>query len=226
MGTQTIYWAAFNQEPTLDLELKSLVRHIANTQSNHIGSNQVACPAIRDKHSNTFYSTFPYDLKVIFEDKLITNKPKVIEQRTGLYENSYAFNWHYNRIFFSPIPQIMETSPAFLHQTSYTQYGHAPSGAFDIGRWFRPSAPTFQLWSGVNEFKALKYEAHLYFNFPSENNIELKEFKMTDFLYKISSASVSHKQLISKQNLHSLYARFSQSGLSRKITTEIEANLL
>ena len=120
----------------------------------------------------------------------------------------------------------METSPAFLHQTSYTQYGHAPSGAFDIGKWFRPSAPTFQLWSAVNNFKASKGEAHLYFNFPSENNIQFKEFEMTDLLYKISSASVSHKQSIPKQNLQSLYARFGQSGFSKKIMTEIEANLL
>jgi hypothetical protein len=226
MGTQTIYWAAFNQNSTPDLELKSLVRHISTTQSNHIGSNQVACPAIRSKHTNTFYSTFPYDLEVMFKDKLITNKPEVIEQRTGLYENSYAFNWHYNRIFFSAVPQIMETSPAFLHRTTYSQYGHAPSGAFDIGKWFRPSAPTFQLWSGVNEFKVSKGEAHLYFNFPSKNTIEFKQFKMTDLLYEISSASVGHKQSIPKQNLQSLYTRFSQSGFQKKIMTEVEANLL
>jgi hypothetical protein len=226
MGTQTIYWAAFNQDSTPDLELKSLVRHIASTQNNYIQENHVACPAIRSKHTNTFYSTFPYDLEVSFAGGLFTNKPNSIEQRTGLYENSYAFNWHYNRIFFSPVPQTMETSPAFLHQTSYAPYGHAPSGAFDIGKWFRPSAPAFQLWSGVNEFKALKGEAHLYFNFPSAHNIQFKEFKMTDLLYKISSASVGHKQLIPKQNLQSLYARFNRGGFSKGIMAEIEANLL
>lgn len=226
MGTQTIYWAAFNQDSTPDLELKSLVRHIATTQSNHIGSNQVACPAIRNKHSNTFYSIFPYDLEVSFINGLTTNMPNSIEQRTGLYENSFAFNWHYNRIFFSPVPQTMETSPAFLHQTSYALCGHAPSGAFDIGRWFRPSAPTFQLWSGINEFKALKGEAHLYFNFPSENKIEFKEFKMTDTLYKISDANTSFKSHVPKEGLSNLYRRFTQSGLQKKIMFEIEANLL
>ena len=226
MGTQTIYWAAFNQDSTPELELKSLVRHIATTQNNHINENHIACPAIRGKHTNTFYGTFPYDLEVMFKDKLITNKPEVIEQRTGLYENSYAFNWHYNRIFFSPIPQMMETSPAFLHQTSYTQYGHAPSGAFDIGKWFRPSAPSYQLWSRITEFKALKGEAHLYFNFPSEDKIELKQFKMTDVLYKISEASVGHKQHIPKQSLSILYNRHLRSGLNKKIMTEVEANLL
>lgn len=226
MGTQTIYWAAFNQESTPDLEVKSLVRHIATTQNNYIQENHVACPAIRGKHTNTFYSTFPYDLEVSFENGLSTNKPNLIEQRTGLYENSFAFNWHHNRIFFSPISQIMETSPAFLHQTSYAQYGHAPSGAFDIGKWFRPSAPAFQLWSGLNKFKALQGEAHLYFNFPNQDRIEFKEFAMTDTLYQISAHSVSHKEYLPKQNLNSLYRRFMQSGLNKKIMAEIEANLL
>lgn len=226
MGTQTIYWAAFNQDSTPDLELKPLVRHIANTQNNYAGENHIACPAIRGKHSNTFYSIFPYDLEVSFTNGLKTNRPNSIEQRTGLYENSYAFNWHYNRIFFSPISQTMETNPAFLHQTSYAHLGHAPSGAFDIGKWFRPSAPVFQLWSGVNEFKALKGEAHLYFNFPSENRIEFKEFKMTDYLYAVSNATVSHKFYLPNQPLSNLYRRFHQSGLNKKIMAEIEANLL
>jgi hypothetical protein len=226
MGTQTIYWAAFNQDSTPELELKPLIRHIANTQKNHVGENHIACPAIRGKHSNTFYSVFPYNLEVSFANGLKTNWPNSIEQRTGLYDNSYAFNWHYSRIFFSPVPQMMETSPAFLHQTSYTQYGHAPSGAFDIGKWFRPSAPSFQLWSGINEFKALKDEAHLYFNFPSQNKIELKEFKMTDSLYDISRASVSFKEHVPKERLSSLYQRFTQSGFQKKIMGEIQTNLL
>ena len=227
MGTQTIYWAAFNQDPTPDsLKLKSLLRHIASNQSNYIGMNHVACPAIRSKHANTFYGVFPYDLQVTFNGQMITNQPDDVAQRDGLYENSFAFNWRYNRIFFSPVPQIMETSPAFLHQNSYSQYGHAPSGAFDIGRWFRPSAPSFQLWSGVTQFKALQGEAHLYFNFPNKEKIELRQFEMTDLLYDISSASVAHKEIVGKQNLQSLYNRFTRSGLNKKIMSEVQANLL
>lgn len=227
MGTQTIYWAAFNQDPTPDsLKLRSLVRDIATTQNNHVGRNHVACPAIRSKHANTFYGVFPYDLEVSFSGQMITNRPDEVEQRDGLYENSFAFNWRYNRIFFSPVPQMMETSPAFLHQTSYTQYGHAPSGGFDIGRWFRPSAPSFQLWSGITQFKALKDEPHLYFNFPNKDVIQLRQFKMTNSLYDISFASVAHKEIVSKENLQSLYNRFTRSGLNKKIMREIEANLL
>ena len=121
---------------------------------------------------------------------------------------------------------MMETSPAFLHNTSYSQQGHAPSGAFDIGKWFRPSAPAFQLWSGVTEFKASKDEAHLYFNFPSTNRVIFQEFRMTETLYKISNASVNLKSHLPKEGLSSLYSRYTKAGFNKKIMAEIEANLL
>ena len=226
MDIQTIYWAAFEQDSTPELELKPLVKHFANEQSDHLGENHIACPAIRNRHLNTFYSTFPYDLEVNFENGLTTNKPEIIDERTGVYKNSYAFNWHYYRIFFSPTPQIMEINPSFLHNTSYSRQGHAPSGAFDINKWFRPSAPVFQLWSGVKNFKALKNEAHLYFNFPSTNRIVFQEFKMTQTLYEISYATTGLKYNLPNLGLPSLYNRFAKAGFNKKIMGEIEANLL
>jgi hypothetical protein len=227
MGTQTIYWAAFNQDSTPELKPQSLSRHIAISQNLHIGHNHSACPAIRDKHSNTFYGVFPYDLNVLIDNgKVISNRGDEVEERQGLYQDSFAFDWHYRRIFFSPEPQLMETSPAYLHQTPHTQYGHSPSGSFDIGRWFRPSAPAFQLWSGIKEFKALKDEPHIYFNFPSENRIQLQEFKMNNYLYTIAGASVFNKFNVPKQPLSAMYKHFVQSGLHKKVMKEIEANLL
>jgi hypothetical protein len=226
--TKTIYWATYNQDQSLDLDLtpKRLVQHIAKSQSKHIGINHVACPAIRNKHRNTFYTTFPYDLEVIFQDnKLITNRPNEIFERVGLYEGSYAFDWGINRIFFSETPQILQTSPAFLQQTSYGHYGHLPSGAFDISKWFRPSVPAFQLWSGVKEFRAFKDEPQMYFDFPNEDAVELLEFKMTETLYNISNATVQHKFDTPKEKLVEVYKRFTQSGLNKKVLNEIKANL-
>ena len=224
--TKIIYWASFGEEPTPDLELKPLMSYMASTQKEHIGENYLACPAIRGKHINTFYGIFPHDLEVSFENGIKSNYPKLINERVGLYHDSFAFDCTFNRIFFSPTSQIMETSPAFLHQTSYSKYGHAPSGGFDIGQWFRPSAPAFQLWPGVKEFKASKGEAHLYFNFPNEDKIELQQFKMTDTLYSVATANVLHKSNVPRQSLISIYNRFTRSGFSKKIMSEIEANLL
>ena len=120
----------------------------------------------------------------------------------------------------------MEVSPAFLHKTSYAKYGHAPSGAFDIGQWFRPSSPTFQLWDGIERFEAKTGEPHLYFNFPNEHKIELKQFAMTEKLHHIMTANVMLKAYLPKQPLSFLYENFTKSGRNKEVIQEIETNLL
>jgi hypothetical protein len=170
-------------------------------------------------------STIPYDMSVRFVNNKLVTDDKLIRQRLGLYNNSYAFDWRINRIFFSPTPQMMEVSPAFLHRTSYSQQGHAPSGAFDVGQWFRPSSPTFQLWPDQSEFQGIKGEAHLYFNFPSENKIVLEQFHMTDKLFKIMDTCMNYKLHDPKKRLPFLYDVFSSGGFKEEALKEISQNL-
>ena len=225
MENQIVYWANLSKLPSASLSVKPLRPDIAKRQSSYRGENHVACPVIRSKHSNTFFSTIPYDISVkIDNNKFISSNP-AITQRQGLYENSYAFNWSIERIFFSHTKQIMEVSPAFLHKTSYSQYGHAPSGSFDISSWFRPSSPTFQLWEGEREFSAREGEAHLYFNFPNENKVVLKEFYMTDKLYEIMMWCLSYKTIKPNTPLKELYQDFSSNNLNDLIIKEIKESL-
>lgn len=225
MRTHTIYWASLNQDDTLDLEPKPLLNDIAKSQSDHKGWNHIACPAIKNKHANTFITHIPYDLNVQFYDGQLFSSDNKVTERKGLYENSSAFNWEIQRIFFSPISQIMEVTPAYLHKTSYSQQGHAPSGAFDIGQWFRPSSPTFQLWSGETTFTAKKGDAHLYLNFPNTNKIVLQQFNMTNNLYEIMVTCLNYKFVKPKQNLSSIYQMFNKKGLKENIMQEIQNNI-
>ena len=225
MKTNTIYWASLKQDDTLDLEPKPLLKDIAKSQSKHSGANHVACPAIRDKHANTFMTYIPYDLNVKFHEGQCFPSDTKVTQRPGLYEKSFAFDWRIERIFFSPISQIMEVTPAYLHKTSYSQYGHAPSGAFDIGQWFRPSSPTFQLWSEETTFNAKKGEAHLYLNFPSKNKIVLQQFDMSEKLYEIMQTCLKYKFIKPNQNLFSIYQMFNQLQLKQAIMEEIQNNI-
>jgi hypothetical protein len=200
--------------------------YVAKSQSGYPRGNHVACPAIRGKHSNTFFSTIPYDISVrIYNEKFLTSDTN-ITPRQGLYKNSYAFNWRIERIFFSPSEQIMEVSPAFLHKTSYSQYGHAPSGEFDISKWFRPSSPTFQLWENETEFRAKQGEAHLYFTFPNTKKVKLLEFKMSERLFEIMKLCTEYKFIQPNQSLLSIYQMFEQSGLQEETIKEIGKNLL
>jgi hypothetical protein len=223
--SQIIYWANVSDISDDSVKLTPLLADLASSQLEHKGINFVACPAITTKHRNTFMSRVPYDLSVRFvNDKLITDDSRII-QRTGLYNNSYAFDWNIQRIFFSPTPQLMEVSPAFLHKTSYSDQGHAPSGAFDIGQWFRPSSPTFQLWSNQSEFQGIKDEPHLYYNFPSDNKIILQQFNMTDKLNEIAHSCISYKLINPRKKLPFIYNVFSSLGLQGEIMKEISQNL-
>jgi hypothetical protein len=222
---QTIYWANLSDIPDQDMQLKPLLTDLSNSQSKHPGSNFVACPAISNKHRNTFMSTIPYDVSVRFVNNKIITDDKIITKRPGLYDNSNAFDWRVGRIFFSPTPQLMEVSPAFLHKTSYSQQAHAPSGAFDVGQWFRPSSPTFQLWPGETEFQGTKGEAHLYFNFPSENKIVLEQFHVTDRMVEIMNICVYYKFSNPRKRLPFVYDMFSSGGFKEEVLKEIQQNL-
>lgn len=226
MEDQTIYWANLSQLPSSEFSLNPLTPYVAKSQSEHPRGNHIACPAIRGKHVNTFFSTIPYDISVRVYNQQFLSSDTLIQQRQGLYENSYAFDWNIQRIFFSPFEQTMEVSPAFLHKTSYSQYGHAPSGEFDISKWFRPSSPTFQLWEKETEFKAKQGEAHLYFNFPNKKKVKLQEFKMTERLFEIMYLCINYKLIQPNQPLSVSYEMFESTGLQEEVIKQIKQNLL
>lgn len=223
--TQTIYWSNLTKMSGIDLAPKHLLLDISQSQSNNKGENFVACPAIRSKHANTFVTHVPYDLNVKFLNDDVFSSDTKVAKRRGLYDNSYAFDWNIERIFFSPIKQIMEVSPAFLHKTSYTNYGHAPSANFDINQWFRPSSPTFQLWPNQDQFLAKKGEAHLYFNFPNSERIVLQEFSMNEKLYEIMEYCLSYKIVKPNTSLNNLYKDFKEKKLDSMVIEEIKKNL-
>jgi|LakMenEpi03Aug12_release.lakeMendotaPanAssembly.Ray.scaffolds.fasta_scaffold314790_3 hypothetical protein len=226
--TKIVYWGIYDdyaKTSLFDLEPKSLIKDFAKSQINSRDNNYVSCPAFREKYKNTFISYIPYDISVKFEGDIYYANRDEITPRLGLYNNSYAFDLNLLRIFYSEDSQIIESSPAFLHKTSYSSMGHQASGAFDIGRWVRPSAPTFQLWSGVTEFSALQGEPHMYFNFPNEKRIELKQFYVSDKIKELSQANMSFKYYLPKQNLNSLYSRFVKSNQKNIMIEEIKNNL-
>jgi hypothetical protein len=226
--TKIVYWAIlqdYAKNSLFDLEPKSLIKDFSESQKNFKDQNYVACPAFREKHKNTFVSYIPYNLSFNYQDGTYYKNKDEFTVRPGLYDNSHAFDLNLFRIFYSEEPQILETSPAFLHKTSYSLMGHQASGAFDIGKWFRPSSPTFQLWPGVTEFSAMEGEPHMYFNFPNSKKVYLKQFYASDKIRELSNANTSLKDYIPKQNLNSLYSRFLKSNQKKIIIQEIKNNL-
>lgn len=227
LKTSTIYWARYSESCNyFDATPRLLLPILAESQKRHIGNNFVACPAIRNKHKNTFVTNVPWDLSVSFSENSILTHDPYVTRREGLYDSSYAFDWALRRIFFSAEPQLMETSPSYFQQTSYSTLGVLSSGSFDISKWFRPSSPNIQLWSNVDYFTARKDEPFLYFNFPSAHRIVLKEFKMTETLYAIATDNVAVKYTTPKLSLEALYEYASKQKQRKTILKEIQTNLL
>lgn len=229
MGSKIVYWGIYSnfaENSLLDFKPKPLLKYMADNQIS-IGNNYLSCPAIREKHKNTFITTIPYDIEFeyIAENQYYRNSD-AISIRDSIYDNAHAFDFNISRIFFCEKPQIMDVSPAYLHRISYSGMGHAPSGSFDISKWFRPSFPTFQMWPGVDKFTAKAGEPHLYFNFPSSEKIELVQFYMTDRLLEFSKAAIGHKIIAPNQKLENLYSKFAKSGQRNIILKEIKNNII
>jgi len=227
MGRKIIYWAIvgdFANHSLLDLEPKPLLKNLAINQADN-ENTYLSCPAVRDRHKNTFFSVIPFDISVEIKGNEFHANKNEIYPRDSAYKNTYSFELNVVRIFFCETPQMMEVTPAFMHNTSYVQYGHAPSGAFDIGKWFRPYSPNFQLWDGITKFTAKEGEPHLYFNFPSDDKVELKQFYFTEKLSDFKNSNVNHKNYVPNQGLNKIYDRFARSGQKRLILKEIKENL-
>jgi hypothetical protein len=232
MTNPTIYWAShvspnnfaeralFNLEPT---RLISDLSSIYNKESKYF-----SCPAFTDKYKNTFVLRFPFDVNIstFGNTEFITESRFVSKRDNPVYVNGTTFDYGFDHIYYSFEDQLLETSPPYLHQTSYSQFGHAASGAFNIHRWFRPSSPNISLYPNVPVFKASANEPLLYLNFPNSKTVTLKRFMVSDLLMNITQDSIRHKDYFPKQSLDSLYKRFTKGNLSKVIQKEILNNLL
>jgi hypothetical protein len=120
----------------------------------------------------------------------------------------------------------MQTTPPYFHQTSYSQLGHAPSGQFNIGKWFRPSSPNISTFPWITFFNARAGEPILYYHFLTEKRVTLKQFLLTENLINIIDASVNLKLKIPNQSLENLYERFKKSKIKNIIKKEILENII
>jgi hypothetical protein len=125
-----------------------------------------------------------------------------------------------------PLVHFYRCPAPYFHQTSYSSLGHIPSGQFNIGKWFRPSAPNVSVFPKIDVFKAIKGDALIYYNFATNKRVILKQFFVTDLLFNIALDSVDHKQFIPNQPLQDLYNRVTKGKINKVIQKDILSNLL
>ena len=119
--------------------------------------------------------------------------------------------------------QIMLTSP-FFSETNYTNYGIVIPGKFNISKWFRPVNLEMLLYD--NYFKMPEHEHMAYFQFLTDDKVELKRFELNETLRKISDTCSTVSDWWKNVPLINRYDRFLKTKTNRLVMKEIKKQLL
>lgn len=231
MDTTTVYWGLFvrpNEFAERALLTKEPTRVISDLKDIYNPESQVfACPAVRDKHKNTFVYKLPFDVSVSnSKDAGYQSKYPNTTQRESMYKDGFSFDIWYHLIFYSFEELLIQTSPAYLHQNPWSALGHAPSGSFNIGRWFRPSAPNISVYPHIESIELKKGDALIYYNFATDKHVVLKQLFVTDLLFDTATGLAGHKFVVPNQPLDLLYDKFEGGKIDNLVQKEILENLL
>lgn len=244
--TTHVYWASAHAldaiytyehlyKPMVSL-YEEMLEKKANLKANK--SDFLRCPAVNKKMKKIFVMRSSTNTNIrINEDNEISyelasaddgdrHQTLVELLHEPTIENRILVNYMHPIIFFTDDESLtVSITPPYFHKTIHSDYGVIVPGEFDVANWFRPMNFEFQLWDGVRELRIPANEPLGYFEFHSENKIELHRFKMTENLTKIwgSLIRVSPHRRFTK--LSEKYLMFKQSKLSSIIMKEIQQNL-
>lgn len=232
MKKTTIFWAhAVEKKDLMSRGLlyggpKPLLPEMSdyNTKSGFL-----RCPAARQKLQNTFVVKMPYNLEIRYnsETNSIESNQQNLMISEPLYQGGLRLDFlDLEILLYCENSQMLETTPAYLKSSTFQNLGHAPTGTFNINKWFRPSSPNFSTYANIKHFTAQKDEHLMYYYFPNEKPVELRQFVATDVLLNYATSCSKLKTKLPNQTLSELYARFHATKLVKVLEKEIHNNLL
>lgn len=197
------------------------------------------CPAVSNRLKKTFVfrSSTNTKVKVIdgqyiyhevtSEDDQRRHQTTVELLHKPTLLNRLLLNYLHPVIFFTDAESltVSVTSPHF-HKTVHSQYGVIVPGEFDVANWFRPMNFEFQLWDGVSELHVPYDEPIGYFEAHTNLPVELRKFRLTPNLNKISSSLIHVSPHRRFAKLTEKYKLFRNARISRGILEEIRDNLV
>lgn len=238
---EIVYWAPFfnrinhRNEPSdwnlLYDEPEQLYRFLAKDRNKNEEITMFNCPAMSNYTRNTYILKNPILTHLKIKDGTIealseTSVASRIDHLSSI-NNSSMFVMGLNWVFFSESESlnIRITSP-FATQTPHTQYGTITPGLYDIGKWFRSFNLEFNLWPGVEEFKAEEDEHLAYVNFETDKKVILKRFEVEEKLTGYLLATSSSTEWDKKVPLIKRYNRFKNTRMKEMVMKEIKRNLV
>lgn len=199
--------------------------------STPIENNMLSCPAVSGRYRNTY--VFKNTLKTHYMFK--NNEP--VPQNNNYINMSIIRNpsikdnmmvkLHLSWIFLTEEDSLIaHLNPPYFSNAKHAKYGAICSGGFDIGKWFRPMATEFNLWTNVKEFCLEDEEPIMYVEFISDRPVVLKRFNMSPELHSFAKANVNSVKLMGAWlPLKKRYDHFKRSRGKEIVVKEIKNNL-
>ncbi len=193
------------------------------------GNGYQMCTALHELANNMFYIKAPFDVEINFdaEGKIIVGPYSGwFEARHSSMNDSFSADFDYSYMFFCEEELEVSYMPPFLHKTSQPDFGFICSVKWDISSWFRPHRTIFQLWPGKNKIHFKKDEPMAYLKMHTDKKIVFKEFKLTPEILLISQACQDHKFILPFESMKTLYHRFTNTSMKKRLILEIKKNLV
>jgi hypothetical protein len=196
-----------------------------------------ACPAFRNKTSNTYFFTSPvssqYTFKTISGNVFVApaDKNKRSMEASTLRPESLSGNPHITlSLYFSLFaeePLEATFSAPYFHEAKYTKYGSLVPGTFDIGQWFRPYTAEFNMWKEEGIFNLEEGEPLFYVEFLTDRPINIIRFKQTaDSLAYAQNCSRSSGDFMRRFPLSKRYEFFNKTRMRDLLLKEIKENII
>jgi hypothetical protein len=215
-----------------DYKTSQVLKNLQNKRTaNGNPANFLSCPAVRDCFHNVYAFSLPVSTVVNYDINLIssTNGLEVSQGRKPHLFDSNIFRIENSSYFFSEEPLKIKVTAPYFHKVSYQSEATFVGGVFDIGRWFRPIQSEIITWQEKGKISFKENEPLFYVEFLTDENVELKKFRLTPTIEFLSSALVN-SPFQNKENmqgtLESRYEAFERSDFRLGLLEEIKANLV
>lgn len=186
------------------------------------------CSAYREMFRNTYIHYSPTKLWAKYEaqENTLYSGGGLLETRPPSWENRLSLDVAYGYYLFAEDSLETTLLPPLFHQTSWSDKGMLSVARFDIGNWFRPIAPSFHLWKGINEITIPEGEPLMYFQFNTTSKIEFIPYRLTPEIYSLSLSCTKQSHFKPFQSLSDKYRQFQAKKWRRLILSKIKENLI
>jgi len=233
----TLYWGMYDSGYNLlnTKPLQNIKEITTKYKIEDVRSNFNKCPSFHQESSKTFNILAPFDYSLKFENGLVKTNfydQDIFNEFVKIEDiNLQLLQFHVGYLFFSENPCNMVMSNPLFSNSEFSQKCNVIIGSFDINKWFRPTHVGFILKKDFNEINIKENDelASLRFDFNNNEKIQLKQFYISDNIYKIINSLRQNRILLNfnfNNYFNNLYDKFAASKLKTLILKEIKNNLM